>query len=166
MADVIAIPSPLGRLELRPERADDRDFRFHLFCRSRLPEWEMVQLDPPLREQLMKQQFHAQTVSYEQWFPRARFDIIELDGECIGRIVVDRPGDQIYIVNQAIVPERRNQGLGTSIMQFLMAEAAAAGLPVRLKVADNNDPSLRLYLRLGFAPIETVPAYIDMEWKR
>jgi ribosomal protein S18 acetylase RimI-like enzyme len=50
-------------------------------------------------------------------------------------------------------------------MQALMDEAARDGLPVRLKVASSNDPSMRLYLRLGFLPIETVPFYIEMERK-
>jgi ribosomal protein S18 acetylase RimI-like enzyme len=50
-------------------------------------------------------------------------------------------------------------------MRSLMEEARAAGLPVRLKVADNNDPSMRLYARLGFVPIQEIPAYIEMEWK-
>jgi hypothetical protein len=45
-----------------------------------------------------------------------------------------------------------------------MDEAAAMDLPVRLKVASSNDPSMRLYLRLGFVPIETVPLYIELEW--
>ena len=31
-----------------------------------------------------------------------------------------------------------------------MDEAAAAGVPVRLEVASSNDPSVRLYQRLGF----------------
>ena len=48
-------------------------------------------------------------------------------------------------------------------MRSLMDEARAAGLPVRLKVADNNDASMRLYARLGFVPIQEIPAYIEMD---
>jgi RimJ/RimL family protein N-acetyltransferase len=165
MTDIVDIPCPLGRLTLRPERDDDRDFRYRLFCDSRLPEWYRVELPPQVREQLMQHQFHAQTVSYRQFFPRGRFDIVELDGEPIGRIVVDRPSTMIYIVDQAIVPQRRNQGVGTAIVHSLMDEAARAGLPVRLKVADTNDPSMRLYLRLGFVVASDEPVYIDMEWR-
>lgn len=165
MTDTIDIPCPLGRLTLRPESADDRDFRYRLFCDSRLPEWYQVDLPAQVRKQLMQQQFHAQTVSYRQEFPHGRFDIVELDGEPIGRIVVDRPSTMIYIVDQAIVPQRRNQGIGTAIMHSLMEEAARAGLPVRLKVADTNDPSMRLYSRLGFVVVSDAPIYIDMEWR-
>jgi RimJ/RimL family protein N-acetyltransferase len=162
--DEIAIPSGLGRLRLRPETPADEAFRFRLFCDSRLPQWYAVALDPELRERLMRHQYEAQSTTYRARFPQARFDIIELDGETIGRIVVNRPGSMVHVVDHAIVPALRGRGLGTAIMRALMEEAAAAGLPVRLKVADANDPSLRLYLRLGFKPIETVPAYIELEW--
>jgi ribosomal protein S18 acetylase RimI-like enzyme len=164
MTDVSSLESPAGLIRLRPERDDDQAFRFELFCNSRLPEWSLVTLDPAVRDQLMRHQFVAQTSSYLQQFPAARFDIIELDGCAIGRIVVDRPGAIIHIVDQAIVPGLRNRGIGTAIMRALIDEAAEAGLPVQLEVADNNDPSMRLYLRLGFVPIEEVPFYIRLEW--
>jgi ribosomal protein S18 acetylase RimI-like enzyme len=165
MSDVIDIPSPHGVLRLRPEEPADADFRYRLFCDSRLPEWYQVELAPDVREQLMRHQFQAQTMTYRQRFPHARHDIIELAGERIGRIVVNRPGDQVHIVDHAIVPALRNQGIGTAIMRSLMDEAAHAGLPVRLKVASSNDPSLRLYRRLGFTPIADAPAYIELEWR-
>jgi ribosomal protein S18 acetylase RimI-like enzyme len=75
-----------------------------------------------------------------------------------------RGGTMVHVVDHAIVPRLRNRGIGTAIMHALMEEARAAALPVRLKVASSNDPSLRLYLRLGFVPIEEIPAYIELEW--
>jgi RimJ/RimL family protein N-acetyltransferase len=164
MDEIITIPSPLGILRLRSERPEDRTFRFRLFCDSRPPEWYQVTLEPSVREQVMRMQFEAQTKTYAARFPKARFDIVELEGEPVGRIVVNRPGVMVHVVDHAIVPGLRNRGLGTSIMQALMDEAAEARVPVRLKVADANDPSLKLYLRLGFKPIETAPFYIELEW--
>src|SRR3977135_82935 len=105
--DVLEIASPVGTLALRPERADDDDFRYRLFCDSRLPEWYVVSLPPDVREQLMRHPFPAQTMTYRQRFPRARFDVIELSGERIGRIVVNRPGTMVHIVEHAIVPHLR-----------------------------------------------------------
>jgi ribosomal protein S18 acetylase RimI-like enzyme len=163
--DVIEIGSALGVLHLRPERDDDDAFRFKLFCESRPAEFALLQLDPAAFEQLMRFQFQAQTLTYRANFPDARFDIIERDGAPIGRIVVNRPGTMLHIVDQAIVPALRNRGIGTAIMKALMDEAGHAGLPVRLKVASTNDPSMRLYLRLGFVPIRVEPLYIEMEWR-
>ena len=164
MNSTITILSPLGPVLLRPERDEDQPFRYDLFCTSRLPEWYQVELDPPVREQLMQHQFHAQTVSYRAQFPKARFDIIERDGRPIGRIIVDGPHRFLHIVDQAIVPELRNQGVGSAIMRHFMDQAAAAGVPVELQVASTNDPSMRLYLRLGFVAVEENPMYINMRW--
>lgn len=165
MPQPVTVPSPLGDLVLRTEREDDADFRLELFKGSRAPEWYMIQWEPNLLEQIMRQQFHAQTGSYAQQFPHARFDIIELDGQPIGRIVVDRPDDQVHLVDLAIAPDRRGRGLGEAILRALMAEAEAAGRPVRLEVASSNDPSMRLYHRLGFRQVDETPLYIAMEWR-
>jgi RimJ/RimL family protein N-acetyltransferase len=168
MEDVIAIGSALGeahgQLSLRPEREGDDAFRFQLFCESRPAEFALLRLEPAVFDQLMRFQFQAQTMTYRTNFPGARFDIIELDGVPIGRIVVARSGAALRIVDQAIVPAQRNLGFGTTIMRAVMERAAQAGQTVRLKVASTNDPSMRLYLRLGFVPIETDPFYIEMEW--
>jgi RimJ/RimL family protein N-acetyltransferase len=167
MDDTVEIPSPLGLLRLRPEREDDLAFRFRLFCDSRAPEFAMLlqQVGAAAFDQLMRFQFQAQTASYHAQFPQARFDIVELAGEPVGRIVVHRPGTMIHIVDQAIVPRLRGRGIGTAMMRAIMTEADAAGLPVRLEVASANDPSLRLYQRLGFVPMETVPLYMRLEWR-
>jgi len=161
--DAIDIPSPIGTVTLRPERPADEVFRYALFCDSRQPEFKLL-LAPDVYEQVMRHQFHAQTVSYRRQFPDARFDIIEHDGRPIGRIVVDRPGTMLDIVDQAIVPELRGRGIGTAVMRSIMDEADARGLPVRLKVASSNDPSMRLYVRLGFVPIRSEPLYVELEW--
>ena len=163
MQEAFEVPWPAGVLTLRPERDEDREFRYRLFCASRQPEFARM-LPPPVYQHVMAHQFQAQTVSYRMQFPQARFDIVELEGRPIGRIVIDRPGDMLHIVDQAIVPELRGRGIGTAIMQALMEQARAANLPVRLEVASENDPSAQLYLRLGFVAIEQAPDYIQMEW--
>jgi ribosomal protein S18 acetylase RimI-like enzyme len=166
VSNIGEISSPLGALHLRPERDDDAEFRLALFRDSRLPELALLQqLGAEAFDQIIRFQFQAQTASYRGSFPQARFDIIELDGKPVGRIVVNRPGAMIHIVDQAVVPALRNRGIGTAIMRALMGEAARDGLPVRLKVASSNDPSMRLYVRLGFQLIDAAPLYLEMEWR-
>ena len=89
MDEIVDIPCSRGVLRLRPERDEDLEFRFRLFCNFR-PELALLPLEPAARDQLMQLQFRAQTMSYRARFSQARFDIIELDGVAIGRIVVDR----------------------------------------------------------------------------
>ena len=148
-------------LRLRPEVAEDDAFRFDLFCQSRPT---ALARRGGLRA-LMRFQFQAQQLSYRTRFPDARFDIVELDRVPIGRIVVDRPGGVLHIVDQALAPPLRNRGLGTTIMKALMDEAAGNALPVRLMVASSNASAIRLYRRLGFVPIRTEPPSVEMEWR-
>ena len=164
MTPIETVDTPAGAVVLRPEREGDRDFRFALFCGSRPPEWAMAALAPDALDKVMRLQFRAQTVSYAKQFPQARFDIVEQAGAPIGRIVVDREPGAIHIVDQAIVPSRRGRGIGSAIMRRIMAEAAGRGVPVNLEVGDSNDPSLRLYLRLGFAIVEEFPMYLNLRW--
>jgi len=157
------IPSPVGMLQLRPERAADEDFRYRLFCDTRPPEFAL--LEPAAFQQITTQQFHAQTLAHLAQFPQARFDIIELLAEPIGRMVVDRPGPLLHIVDQAIVPQWRGRGVGTALVRALTAEAQAAGVPVRIEGAADGDPSLRLYRRLGFVPVATAARHARLEWR-
>ena len=70
----------------------------------------------------------------------------------VGRLSVARWRDEIRIVDIALLPPSRNAGIGTAILRDLLAEAAVAHKPVRLHVEKVNS-ALRLYVRLGFAPI-------------
>jgi ribosomal protein S18 acetylase RimI-like enzyme len=164
MDDIVEIPSSRGMLRLRPEREDDLAFRFRLFCDAR-PDFAVLPLAAAVREQLMTMQFRAQTMTYRAQFPAARFDIIELEGAPIGRIVVDRSGTAVHIVDQALSPPLRNLGIGSTIMRALMDEAERAGLPLRLQVASDNAAALRLYLRLGFVPLGAGPSHAMLEWR-
>ena len=62
------------------------------------------------------------------------------------------------------MPEARNQGLGKALLLDLLDEAQAAALPVRIHVEKFN-PAMRLYLRLGFKPLEDQGVYQLMEWR-
>ena len=152
----------LDTLRFRHESDDDRAFRYRLFRDSRSDEWERLPLDATLRAQLMRLQFEAQTISYRAQFPDARFDIVELADEPIGRIVVDRPGTMLRLVDLALVPQYRNRGIGTAILAALIDEAQAAQLPVRLRVAAGNEAALRLYLRLGFVAIAATEMDVEL----
>jgi len=164
MDDIIEIPFLRGILRLRPEREDDLAFRFRLFCDSR-KDLSLLPLAAAAHEQLLTMQFHAQTISYRAQFPQARLDIIEFEGTSIGRIVVDRPGTAVHIIDLALSPRVRNLGIGSAIMHTLMGETGEAGLPLRLQVASDNAAALRFYLRLGFAPVEVGPTHTMLEWR-
>ena len=88
--------------------------------------------------------------------------MILVDGEPAGRFYVHRGEREIRIVDVALLPEHRGNGVGTSLIRDLLAEADASGKSVTIHVERLN-PALRLYERLGFAVAEDKGVYLFLE---
>ena len=124
----------------------------------------MLDWTPQQKQAFLVMQFQAQHTFYMQEFAGSSFDIIEQDGEPIGRLYVDRRRDEIRIIDIALLPPRRGHGIGARYLQGLQAEARERGLSLRIHVESNN-PAMRLYTRLGFRKVETNGVYWLMEWQ-
>ena len=84
-------------------------------------------------------------------------------GSRSGRLYVERRPNELHILDIAILPAWRNQGIGTQLLRDLISEARATGVPVGIYVEHNN-PAMRLYERLGFRSIAEHGLYFQMEW--
>lgn len=149
---------------LRPETEADAPFRLALFRASRGPGWDQVPLPAEMLAKLMEQQFHAQTQGYRAAYPQARLEIVTIHAAPIGRLATDRAADGLRLIDIAIVPERRGQGVGGAILRALMDEAAAAGSQVILQVARDNLAAQRLYHRSGFVMTEANDTHLTLCW--
>ena len=59
--------------------------------------------------------------------------------------------EQAHINNLAVRPELRGRGLGTQLLEAIIAEAAVLGASLlTLEVRQSNEPARRLYERAGF----------------
>ena len=108
-------------------------------------------------------QFAAQHQFYQERSTRTDFLIMLRDAVPVGRLSIARWQDEIRMVDIALLPPYRHAGIGTALRRDLLAEAAVAHTPVRIHVEKFN-PALRLYERLGFAPIEDKGVYVFLEW--
>jgi GNAT superfamily N-acetyltransferase len=90
------------------------------------------------------------------------YSIIELEGEDIGAISVERHATHIQLAQLYILPAHQNRGIGTSILRDLIREGRQGGKPVRLRIVAAN-PARRLYEREGFRVTSTTPERIYME---
>lgn len=150
-------------ITLRPIQPEDHAFLYRVYASTRMDElapldWEEAQIAAFLR-----MQFTAQHIYYQQHCPAAAFDIILHNDQPIGRLYVDRRPEEIRIVDIALLPEHRHQGIGRALLEGILAEAAAARKPVRIHVEKFN-PALRLYQRLGFRQLSDTGVYFLMEW--
>lgn len=144
--------------------SSDREFLCRLYASTRQEELAPVPWSEPEKEAFLRLQFDAQDRHYQEHFPAAAFQIIELDAQPIGRLYVDRRADEIRLIDIALLPEFRGAGIGTALLMELIDEAAAAGKPLRIHVERFN-PALRLYQRLGFRPLEEHGVYLLMEYR-
>ena len=152
------------RFVLRPEVEADATFRLALFQTSRGPGWDQLPLPADMLARVMEQQFHAQTQGYRAAYPRARLEIVTVGAEPVGRLATDRSADALHLIDIAMVPERRGQGIGGAVLRALMDEAATTGTPVTLQVARDNLDAQRLYHRLGFALAGVDETHLSLRW--
>ena len=88
--------------------------------------------------------------------------IIELDGTQIGIYVVERAPDHVQLLQIFILPDYQRRGIGSRLIERLLAEARAANLPLRLRVLRVN-PAFELYQRMGFRVVQETPERYFME---
>ncbi len=147
---------------LRPIRPDDQDFLYQLYASTREQELAVTDWNEPQKETFLTMQFQAQHQFYQEHFSQAVFDVVELAGKPIGRLYVDRRTDEIRIIDIALLPTHRNQGLGQHLLQQLLDEAKQAKRPLRIHVEHFN-PALKFYERLGFVNTGDNGVYYLME---
>ena len=146
------IDAPPG-VALRPATPTDRDFLVALFRTTREDELSITGWDEAAKAAFVELQFAAQDQSYRLAYPAGRFDVVERDGRRIGRLSTVRLADEIRIVDIVLLPDERGAGIGTALIDAVLAEAGSLGLAVRLHVEPWN-PARRLYERLGFVGVE------------
>lgn len=76
--------------------------------------------------------------------------IIQYGTVDIGRISVKQFSDHILFEEIHLLPDYQRRGIGTLLLQELLAHAKKKQLPVRLMVLQVN-PARQLYERLGFS---------------
>ena len=109
-------------------------------------------------------QFRIQQQSYAVSYPAAENSVILLAEKPIGRMLVERSPREILLVDIALLPDYRQQGIGSALVQSLLDEAAAAEKSVGLSVYQSN-PAMRLYQRLGFSKVGEEGLYMQMQWQ-
>lgn len=149
-------------ITLRPISPSDEAYLAKLYASTRTEEMALSGWPQEEIDRFLLFQFTAQHKYYQMEYPKASFCIIEKEGQALGRLYVDRRKDEIRIIDIALNPECRGQGLGRFLLEPLLEEARLKQLPVRIHVEYNN-PAMRLYKRLGFIRKSETGVYYLME---
>jgi ribosomal protein S18 acetylase RimI-like enzyme len=148
---------------LRPAGPDDAEVLHQVYASTREEELSVVPWDAATKEAFLRMQFAAQDTYYRSTYPDASYDLIVDGAEVLGRLYVDRGEVAWLVIDLALLPEHRGNGLGTRLLRGVLADAAGAVKPVHMHVEQFN-PARRLYDRLGFYQIAEQGIYLLLEW--
>jgi ribosomal protein S18 acetylase RimI-like enzyme len=76
-------------------------------------------------------------------------------GRILQRLLAPVRRETLYVSALAVAPEYRGRGIGTALIERVVAGASRLGLAVALDTGVDDEAALRLYERLGFRRLET-----------
>lgn len=154
---------PRESIRFRPTTPEDVPFLRLVYGTTRDDEMRQVPWSDEEKAAFLDMQFAAQKQHYEQFYPLCEFLVIELEGEGIGRLYIDRGESDIEIVDISLLPEHRGRGIGRMLLEEILEEGRLTGKKVSIYVEHYN-PARHLYDRLGFRHVDTNGVYHKMEW--
>jgi ribosomal protein S18 acetylase RimI-like enzyme len=140
------------RYQLRPATDKDYDFFYRLQVAA-MKEYvaQTYGWDDAVQERYLSRKFAER-----------EHQIIVVNGQDVGVLEINQTEDEIALMNIQIMPEYQRQGLGTAVLQDVLADANRQGLPITLWVMKVN-PARELYKRLGFGVVEETATHYGMK---
>lgn len=159
------IPISVERGTLRRAVLEDMPFLRDLYWSHRSGEFASLGWPAEQARAFLDQQFDFQHRAYVGTFPEAAFLMILSEGTPVGRIYVDFSCDPWHLIEIGLMPDRRNGGIGTMLMQAIQHQTQRNGVTgVSLHVGSDNEDAQRFYRRLGFDEIANEGVYLRIRW--
>lgn len=150
-------------ISLRPATAADETFLLEVYKSSRGDDLRELGWEGDRVSEFLDMQYEAQKRFFENEYQRAADQIVLWDGEPAGRLIVERRDHEIRCIDLTLLPQRRNSGIGASLIRKLQDEATRAGKPLRLQII-RFSRAVNLFERLGFVRTSETGTHFQMEW--
>lgn len=153
------------QVSLRSATPEDDPFLFELYAGTRSDELAALGWSDQQRDAFLRMQFETQRRGH----PEGDNHIVLLEERRIGRLMLRRTEEAIFLIDITVVPKARNLGIGTKLIKDLIEESTLTGKPIRIHVLASN-VAKRLYNRLGFVVVDGDfvnvgdKAYLNMIW--
>jgi ribosomal protein S18 acetylase RimI-like enzyme len=152
------------RIRLRAVAPADDNFILSVYFSTRADELQQVPWTAEQKEAFVKMQFAAQKEHYAAAYPQATHDVICVEETAVGRIYLDRGQESLHILDLTVLPQYRNQGIGSTLLRRLLEEAGQSSKAATIYVETFN-PSVRLFERLGFEKVQEKDFQFLMKWQ-
>ena len=151
-------------LAFRPPTTEDEEFLLELYKSSRGDDLRGLGWDEDRISEFLTLQHQAQQHFYQTDNQDAVDEVILIDDQPAGRLIVERREKEIRCIDLSLLPAYRNAGLGTLLVGKLQAEARQSKRPLRLQVIRFNR-AVNLFERLGFVRSSETGTHFQMEWQ-
>jgi ribosomal protein S18 acetylase RimI-like enzyme len=142
-------------IRFKPVTVADEPFLRYLFNTVRAADFAGAGLPQAMLDVILDQQFRAQSKGYATQFPGATSLVVVKGSERVGRLLLAEEERRWHIVDIALLPSVRGQGIGSDIISAAARAAEEQGAEqLTLSVLAGNLAAQRLYLRLGFAAVD------------
>ncbi|MEM7241316.1 MAG: GNAT family N-acetyltransferase [Pseudomonadota bacterium] len=150
-------------VSLREMKPTDLKFISKVYDSTRLDElantgWKDIEISA-----FLDMQFEAQHRHYQDHYPDAQWLIVLYNKKRVGRLYIEEWEREFRLIDIALLPKARGQGLGGAILSDIVDHASGFGKSVGIHVEKNN-PAMGLYHRLGFTKTEDKGVYDLLHW--
>lgn len=161
------IPAPLAarNVALRPRSDKDEAFIRDVYVAYRWDELAVTGWPDESRLAFLHDQHRLQELHYRNHYGGAVFAVIEVADRPVGRLYLLRRDGDLRIIDIALMPEFRKQGLGSGLLRAVQEQARRLGISKVSIHVEQNNPALKLYERLGFSKTELRGVYYLLEWQ-
>ena len=159
---MIDAPSPES-IVTRSVEPEDQSFLLELYKSSRGDDLRGLGWDEQRISEFLDMQYEAQQNFYDSDYRDAADELILLEDKPIGRLMIESRPHEIRCVDLGLLPEYRERGLGTEIIQKLQEKARREKKPLRLQVI-RFSRAVNLFDRLGFVRTSETGTHFQMEW--
>jgi GNAT superfamily N-acetyltransferase len=159
MIDALS-PESIATRSVKPE---DQSFLVELYKSSRGDDLRGLGWDEQRISEFLDMQYEAQQNFYDSDYRDATDELILLQEKPIGRLLIESRPHEIRCIDLGLLPEYRERGLGTEIIQKLQEKAKREKKPLRLQVI-RFSRAVNLFDRLGFVRTSETGTHFQMEW--
>ncbi len=155
-------PESSNSINLRPATDEDAAFLLEVYKSSRGEDLRELGWAEDRISEFLEMQYEAQQ-RFQGEHETATDEIVLLAENPVGHLMVERNDQEIRCLDVALLPEHRNNGVGTLLLGKFQDEARRESRPLRLQVI-RFSRAVNLFERLGFVRTSETGTHFQMEW--
>ncbi|HEY5892925.1 MAG TPA: GNAT family N-acetyltransferase [Chthoniobacterales bacterium] len=150
-------------LTFRPLQPGDETFLYEVYASTREQEMALWASSPEEKAAFLRMQFEAQHAFYQKQFPNGDFFLVLSDGRPVGRLYLEDQGNEVLLIEVALLPKSRRLGLGRRLFEALF-EVGTSRDCFMVGHVEWWNPAIYFFLRIGFQITGKSDTHYQIRW--